>query len=306
MANETLVELQLDVLNQYIEYKGISKVIPETYWRDTLLPFLYPTWDTDKDKMLLYNYNANGSYLIKRRKYVKDFTTDTFKWQDYEMETVDATALTALQDKLKEAFFNIDSVEDVEYQEELGRMYAKQGVVSKETIRLARDFLLDETDWVFVEDSPVSAEDKELYKTYRTKLRDITKQNEFASAPQDVKFPISPNMYNKVFLPENAGVAYLSSDLQFLKLGAHYLKSFRDKIAHYLLTKSFTEKSYFEQLLAEYKKVPETAFTPAALTDAQKTDRVNFLNEIIAMAAKEMEGKGTIGLYEDKYTPPAE
>ena len=55
MANETLVELQLDVLNQYIEYKGISKVIPETYWRDTLLPFLYPTWDTDKDKMLLYN-----------------------------------------------------------------------------------------------------------------------------------------------------------------------------------------------------------------------------------------------------------
>ena len=236
MANETLVELQLDVLNQYIEYKGISKVIPETYWRDTLLPFLYPTWDTDKDKMLLYNYNANGSYLIKRRKYVKDFTTDTFKWQDYEMETVDATALTALQDKLKEAFFNIDSVEDVEYQEELGRMYAKQGVVSKETIRLARDFLLDETDWVFVEDSPVSAEDKELYKTYRTKLRDITKQNEFASAPQDVKFPISPNMYNKVFLPENAGVAYLSSDLQFLKLGAHYLKSFRDKIAHYLLT----------------------------------------------------------------------
>ncbi len=306
MANETLVELQLDVLNQYIEYKGISKVIPETYWRDTLLPFLYPTWDTDKDKMLLYNYNANGSYLIKRRKYVKDFTTDTFKWQDYEMETVDATALAALQDKLKEAFFNIDSVEDVEYQEELGRMYAKQGVVSKETIRLARDFLLDETDWVFVEDSPVSAEDKELYKTYRTKLRDITKQNEFASAPQDVKFPISPNMYNKVFLPENAGVAYLSSDLQFLKLGAHYLKSFRDKIAHYLLTKSFTEKSYFEQLLAEYKKVPETAFTPAVLTDAQKTDRVNFLNEIIAMAAKEMEGKGTIGLYEDKYTPPAE
>ena len=59
-------------------------------------------------------------------------------------------------------------------------------------------------------------------------------------------------------------------------------------------------------MLAEYKKVPETAFTPAVLTDAQKTDRVNFLNEIIAMAAKEMEGKGTIGLYEDKYTPPAE
>ena len=50
-VNETLVELQLDVLNQVIEYKGVTKVIPESHWRDTLLPFLYPTWDTDKDKM---------------------------------------------------------------------------------------------------------------------------------------------------------------------------------------------------------------------------------------------------------------
>tara|TARA_B100001250_G_scaffold413300_1_gene447002 strand:+ start:3183 stop:4094 length:912 start_codon:yes stop_codon:yes gene_type:complete len=303
MANETLVELQLDVLNQFIEYKGVTKVIPETYWRDTLLPFLYPLWDSDKDKMILYHYNANGSYLIKRRKYVKDFDTDSFKWLDYEMETVDATALAALQDKLKEAFFNIDSVEDAEYQDELARMYGKQGTVSKETVRIARDFLLDETDWVFVEDSPISADDKELYKTYRTKLRDLTKSPEFAGSIADVKFPISPMMYQKVFLPDNPGVAYLASDLQWLKLGAHYLKAFRDKIAHYLVAKSFTEKSYFDRLLAEYQKVPSTPFTPAELTDAQKTDRTAFLNEIIAMAAKEMENK-TIGLY--KEVPPAE
>ena len=263
MANETLVELQLDVLNQVIEYKGVTKVIPETYWRDTLLPFLYPTWDTDKDKMLLYQHNANGSYFIKRRKYVKDFSTNSFKWQDYEMETADATALTALQDKLKEGFFNIDSIEEVEYQDELARMYAKQGTVSAQTIRIARDFLLDETDWVFVEDSPVSADDKELYKTYRTKLRDITKQNEFGVAAFDqVKFPISPKMFQKVHLPKHSGATYLGTDDQFLQLGAHYLKAFRDKIAHYLVTKSFTEKAYFDVLLQEYNKLPETPWKP--------------------------------------------
>ena len=292
MANETLVELQLDVLNQVIEYKGVTKVIPETYWRDTLLPFLYPTWDTDKDKMLLYQYNANGSYLIKRRKYVKDFTTNTFKWQDYEMETADATALTALQDKLKEGFFNIDSVEQTEYQDELARMYAKQGTVSRQTLRIARDFLLDETDWVFVEDSPVSADDKELYKTYRTKLRDLTKSPEFATDVTLVKFPISPMMYQKVFLPKNSGVAYLSTDQQFLELGAHYLKAFRDKIAHYLIAKSFTEKSYFEILLDEYSKIPASGLaqgTYRTLTAEEKSNRKEFLDELIVQAQAEIE-----------------
>ena len=50
MANSQLIELQLDVINQTIEYKGQEKVIPESYWKDTLLPFLYPNWDSDKDK----------------------------------------------------------------------------------------------------------------------------------------------------------------------------------------------------------------------------------------------------------------
>tara|TARA_B100000427_G_scaffold329366_1_gene345253 strand:- start:330 stop:1232 length:903 start_codon:yes stop_codon:yes gene_type:complete len=292
MANETLVELQLDVLNQVIEYKGVTKVIPETYWRDTLLPFLYPTWDTDKDKMLLYQYNANGSYIIKRRKYVKDFTANTFKWQDYEMETADATALTALQDKLKEGFFNIDSIEEIEYQDELARMYAKQGTVSRQTIRITRDFLLDETDWVFVEDSPISADDKELYKKYRTELRDITKTPEFATDVTLVKFPISPMMYQKVFLPKNSGVAYLSTTSQFLELGAHYLKAFRDKIAHYLIAKSFTEKSYFEILLDEYNKVPASGLaqgTYRTLTAEEKTNRKEFLDELIVQAQAEIE-----------------
>ena len=292
MANETLVELQLDVLNQAIEYKGVTKVIPETYWRDTLLPFLYPSWDTDKDKMLLYQYNANGSYIIKRRKYVKDFTTNTFKWQDYEMETVDSTALTALQDKLKEGFFNIDSVEDIEYQDELARMYAKQGTVSRQTIRIARDFLLDETDWVFVEDSPISADDKELYKKYRTELRDITKTPEFATDVTLIKFPISPMMYQKVFLPKNSGVAYLSTTSQFLELGAHYLKAFRDKIAHYLIAKSFTEKAYFDILLDEYSKLPGSGLaqgTYRTLTAEEKSNRKEFLDELIEQAKVEIE-----------------
>ena len=58
-------------------------------------------------------------------------------------------------------------------------------------------------------------------------------------------------------------------------------------------------------LLQEYNKLPETNWKPNELTAAQKVDRTNFLNEIIGIAAKELENE-TIGLYQDKYTPPSE
>ena len=242
MANSQLIELQLDVINQTIEYKGQEKVIPESYWKDTLVPFLYPTWDSDKDKLVMYAYNTNATSLVKRRKYVKNFTKNTFEWVTYEMEAPDAAQVTALNDKLVEGFFLIDSIEDIEFQDELTRMYQNQTTVSTTSVRLARDFLLDETDWAMVSDCPLSADDKALYTTYRQKLRDIPASTEFTTATEKTKFPISPEFYNKIYLPKNAGVAYLSTDDQFKPLGEHYLRAFRDKISHYLVLKSLIKR----------------------------------------------------------------
>lgn len=53
-------------------------------------------------------------------------------------------------------------------------------------IRLQRDLLLAETDWTQMSDTALSKEKQEQYKTYRQKLRDITKQEGF---PYDVEFP---------------------------------------------------------------------------------------------------------------------
>ncbi len=158
----------------------------------------------------MYSYNINGTYLVKRRKYVKNFTKNVFEWVTYEMETVDAAQVTALNDKLIEGFFLIDSIEDNEFQDELTRMYQNQTTVSTTSVRLARDFLLDETDWSQVADCPLSADNKALYVTYRQKLRDIPASTEFTTAVENTKFPISPEFYNKIYLPKNAGVAYLS------------------------------------------------------------------------------------------------
>ena len=286
MANSQLIELQLDVINQTIEYKGQEKVIPESYWKDTLLPFLYPNWDSDKDKLVMYSYNINGTYLVKRRKYVKNFTKNSFEWVTYEMESPDAAQVTALNDKLIEGFFLIDSIEDIEFQDELARMYQNQTTVSTTSVRLARDFLLDETDWAMVSDCPLSADDKALYTTYRQKLRDIPASTEFTTAVENTKFPISPEFYNKIYLPKNAGVAYLSTDDQYKPLGEHYLRAFRDKISHYLVLKSFTEKGMFDLLLKEYGEFTIPPIVASTTDEAEA--RQKWLEQLIVQANIEL------------------
>ena len=286
MANSQLIELQLDVINQTIEYKGQEKVIPESYWKDTLLPFLYPNWDSDKDKLVMYAYNTNATNLVKRRKYVKNFTKNEFEWVTYEMESLDAAQVTALNDKLIEGFFLIDSIEDIEFQDELARMYQNQTTISKTSVRLARDFLLDETDWSMVSDCPLNADDKALYTTYRQKLRDIPASTEFTTATEKTKFPISPEFYNKIYLPKNAGVAYLSTDDQYKPLGEHYLRAFRDKISHYLVLKSFTEKGMFDLLLKEYGEFTIPPIVASTTDEAEA--RQKWLEQLIVQANIEL------------------
>ena len=73
IADIPVLQVQLDTVNQEITYNGTTKTISETYWKDTLLPFLYPLWDSDKDKLILFNWFTNDTYYAKRRKYRKNF-----------------------------------------------------------------------------------------------------------------------------------------------------------------------------------------------------------------------------------------
>ena len=287
MADAPVLQVQLDVINQEIEYNGTPKTIPETYWKDTLTPLLYPLWDSDKDKLITFQYFTNDSYTAKRRKYVKDFKTNTFKWVDYEMEAVGAAEATAFKDKLIEGFYLIDSLENDEFQDELARMYSKQKAVSPFSIRLARNFLLDETDWTQLADAPIDADTKAQYTLYRTKLRELTDSTEFTNDTENTKFPISPEFYNKVYKVDFPTEDYLATADQFIEMGKHRLKKFRDKIAYFLTLKSETDKTYFNDMLVEYDKIKTDRIeTPRDDLDTEKNR--DFLEKIIKDASDEL------------------
>ena len=271
-ADMPVLQVQLDVVQQEIIYNAIPKSIPESYWKDELTDFLYPLWDTDKDKLIFFNYYTNGTYFAKRRRYIKNFKTGEYEWKEYEMEQLDSAEAVKLKDKLIEAFYLLDSIAEDDYNQQLVRMYGLQRQVSPLTVRLARNFLLDETDWALAADSSLSVEDKEMYTVYRQKLRDITSTDEFTTNVEETKFPISPEFYKKLFSVENPGVGYLATPGQFIPMGRHYLKQFRDRIAQYLVLKSLTEKNYFDTLLNEYQSVQHEAAYPRQFEDLSEEE----------------------------------
>ena len=288
MADAPVLQVQLDVINQEIEYNGTPKTIPESYWKDTLTPLLYPLWDSDKDKLITFQYFNNDSYTAKRRKYVKDFKTNTFKWVDYEMEAVGATEATAFKDKLIEGFYLIDSLENDEFQDELARMYSKQKEVTPLSIRLARNFLLDETDWTQLDDAPIDADTKAQWTLYRTKLRELTDSTEFTNDTANTKFPISPEFYNKIYKVDFPTEDYLATSGQFIEMGKHRLKKFRDKIAYFLTLKSETDKTYFNDMLIEYDRIKTDRIDIANPENRNTEKNRDFLEKLIADASDEL------------------
>ncbi len=61
----------------------------------------------------------------------------------------------------------------------------------KESLRKERNELLSGTDWTQAIDSPLNAEDKTAWATYRQSLRDIPDQSGF---PTEVTWPTEPEV----------------------------------------------------------------------------------------------------------------
>ena len=90
----------------------------------------------------------------------------------------------------------------------------------------------------------------------------------------------------------NEAKDYLATDDQFLPLAGHYLKRYRDRMAHYLLTKSFTERSYFDTFITEYNNVKAAQashFDAEYTTEAKKA----FLDKLLAQCQTEIDNLGS-------------
>lgn len=275
-SNIPTLILTLNAVQKTVNYRGVTRDISDTYWNDEIIPLLHPNWDTDKDRLINFLYYDTGAFLARRRKFVKNFSTGEYYWKDYEMEAYEVAEATEIFEKLKEAFYLVDSVEREDFQKELSQAYADSRTVSWFSVRLVRNFLLEDSDWVFSGDSPITDEDTlAKWRTYRSKLRGLPQVDEYTEAI-DVKFPISPDDFEKFYSPLRPEEEYLSTDDQFLKLSGYFVMHFKERMIQYLLIKqSLVSPLNYKSYRDKMSELP--VFKAPELSEAELKKLVNHL-----------------------------
>ena len=79
------VALYLNAINRTMARKGVTKVITDDFWKDEIVPILYPLWDSDKDKLESFIRYETGLTLMNKNKFQRNQRTGEYKWVSYEM-----------------------------------------------------------------------------------------------------------------------------------------------------------------------------------------------------------------------------
>ena len=244
-------DIYLNAIERSIQYQGIRKDITDAYWETDISPLLYPLWDSAKDKLEVFLVRKDGTYSIHRNKYKKNFADNTGKWVSYEFDPAGTSEYNVeqLATQIKEKFIEFRDVEENRYEKAIQTEYARSNSLTWNKIKVVRKFMLQDSDHIFLEDSPVSAADKELWKKYRAYIRDIPViQN--AATPFDVVFPITPDEYNKRktldvddIITTNVGdqgtnADYLTSSYHFWKCTDNTLSGVNQRMTFYMIART--------------------------------------------------------------------
>ena len=186
-SNATLF---LNAYEKTISYKGVQKQINDTFWEEHFVPILYPLWDNPKDRLELFVYRENGSFLIEKNKYTKNFKTGETKWVSYEFDPdgVDEVSVSELVSSLTNKFLEYKEESEADYETAVQKKFAIGQLLTWSKVKMVRLFLLQDSDYTQLPDAPLSEEEKALWVQYRHYLRDFMElQN--PQSPYDAQVP---------------------------------------------------------------------------------------------------------------------
>lgn len=234
-ASTQSVALYVNATTRQMQRDGITKSISDQYWSDEIVPILYPIWDSDRDKLESFIYYKDGSSKMLKNKYQRNQKTGEYKWVSYEFDLTPFPSyeIDGLFNQLNEKFTNFRDIEEYDLDRKLQSTYAKDNIVNWNKLVIIRKFLLMDSDWSQVPDSPLSDEQKAQWIAYRQKLRDIPQEfNGFPAA--EVKFPITPTKYAERVAAGDTE-EYLANDKQhFFLLNQSVYQKYTNRILTYL------------------------------------------------------------------------
>ncbi len=229
------VALYVNAINRTMARNGVTKVITDEFWKDDIIPILFPLWDSDKDKLESFIRYKTGSTLMNKNKFQRNQKTGEYKWVSYEMnlDAFEQSEIDDLYNKLEEKFTEFRDLNDINLEGKLAAQFAADEYINWTKITLVRNFLLMDSDWTQVADSPLTADQKAQWVTYRQKLRDLPQEHQSIPA-SNVKFPISPKKYAEMLADNSELGEYLSSDGQFFIIGQSVYHKFASRAMTYM------------------------------------------------------------------------
>lgn len=176
-------------------------------------------WWTDNDELVMLTIFWDGDFSCERRKKTWSYRNGTYSTTVYKFLSPTKQEVEDLGNKLLAKF---DQLRIRRLQQETDRV---SGILSEQFNALISSFkglrtrMLIDTDWTQLADSPISDEDKELYKKFRQYLRDMTEDPAWLSNDVfQVDFPITPKVYLQK--DPNRETEYLSIPAHFENQGA--------------------------------------------------------------------------------------
>ena len=263
MATSSTAQLVFNAFDRIISYRGVQKQLNDDFWDTKISPIIRPLWDSDKDRLELFVYREDGTYLIQRSKYRRDHKTKTSKWTSYEFDPtgIEEYSVSNLYDKLREQFFEFKDITEAQYEEAVRRKIEEANILSWSKILLVRMFLLGDCDWTQLGDNGLTDEKKAMWLAYRKWIRDNPKTNaqgQDAETAYDVIFPITPDEFIKRKADGMSDKAlerygqqgndkdYLDSSYHFWKLSANSMSYFAQKMSVYLVLTTITRDAMGE------------------------------------------------------------
>jgi len=185
-----------------------------------LLEGLPDKFSNRNDRIVMFYIRSNGSYKLQKEKLKYNFKTKESTWVRYDYTRLTLDEAKELFDAIKTAVWLTDAVEEEKRLQDTIELAKKPAYLDRMHVEKVtyQTNLLRSSDWRILEDAPETFEDeKELWKQWRSKLRDIVKSPEEFDSEMDYliyceefKWPKNPEQYHAIDPEHN--VEYLSDN----------------------------------------------------------------------------------------------
>jgi hypothetical protein len=186
-----------EMVEQYISYNG-SRLDLSSEEYSELIGLIPETWNTEKDRLLYFVLFEDKTYLAQREKDVFNYSIREVEDKLYNYDSATPEELNSFVTLLTNYYTSTKIRRTENFYDKVIEKISDMSYMKYQILEL-RQSLLKDSDYIMMQDYPLSEEEKEEWKTYRQELRDITLQEAWINNDYiNIKIPVSPRPKDQI------------------------------------------------------------------------------------------------------------